>query len=114
MNGDTAHGNVRAIIFDVGEVLVDESRLWSLWAHWLGVSRTEFMAELASVINQRRHHRTVFQRFRPDFDAAAARLERERAGWPPDVLNASDLYPDALRSLRQLRELGYWLGIAGN
>jgi FMN phosphatase YigB (HAD superfamily) len=98
----------------VGEVLVNESRLWSLWADWLGVARSDFVAELESVIRQRRHHRALFQQFRPGFDVAAARLERERTGWPPDVLTSADFYPDALRSLQRLRELGYWLGIAGN
>ena len=29
----------RAVVFDVGETLLDESRAWTEWAGWLGVSR---------------------------------------------------------------------------
>jgi FMN phosphatase YigB (HAD superfamily) len=106
--------DVTAIIFDVGEVLVDESRLWLLWADWLGVPHAAFMAELDSVIQQRIHHRTVFERFRAGFDTAAARRDRERAGWPPDLPTGSDLYADAIPCLTRVRAMGYWLGIAGN
>jgi hypothetical protein len=28
---------VRLIAFDVGEVFVDETRMWGEWADWLGV-----------------------------------------------------------------------------
>jgi hypothetical protein len=37
---------IRFVVFDVGEVLVDETRLWDEWADRLGVSRLTFSAVL--------------------------------------------------------------------
>ncbi len=108
---------VRAVFFDVGETLVDESRLWRLWADWLAVPRAAFLDALGAVIARGEHHRRVFDVVRPDlapFDVAAARRARLEAGWPDDDFTAEDLYPDALPCLRALREHGYVLGIAGN
>jgi len=38
---------VRLVAFDVGEVLVDETRMWAEWAGRLGVTRLTFAARLA-------------------------------------------------------------------
>jgi len=102
------------IFFDVGETLVDESRLWRLWAEWLGVAPDALFAALTEVIERREHHRRVFERFRPGFDLARARREREERGWASDALEAADLYPDAVPCLQALHEAGYRIGIAGN
>jgi FMN phosphatase YigB (HAD superfamily) len=32
---------IRAVFFDIGETLVDESRSWLGWADWLGVPAPE-------------------------------------------------------------------------
>jgi len=108
---------IRAVFFDVGETLVDESRLWRLWADWLGVPRETFLDALGAVIARGEHHRRVFDVVRPDlapFDLAAARRARAAAGWPEDAFGADDLFPDALPCLRALHAGGYVLGIAGN
>ena len=106
--------SVTAVFLDVGETLVDETRLWRLWAEWMGVSFETLERELRSAIEERRHHRTVFERLRPGFDVAAARAERIAAGWPPDLAGAEDVYPDAAPCLRRLGADGYRVGIAGN
>ncbi len=105
---------VTVVFFDVGETLIDESRLWELWAKWLNVSSAVFLATLDSVIRDRAHHRQVFQRLRPGFDLEAAQAERLAAGWPPDVAGPQDLYPDARGCLKTLRSLGYRIGVVGN
>jgi HAD superfamily hydrolase (TIGR01662 family) len=108
---------IRAVFFDVGETLVNESRLWHLWADWLGVPRAAFRDALDGVIARGAHHRRVFDVVRPDlapFDVAAARRARVAAGWPDDAFTTADLYPDALPCLRALHALGYVVGIAGN
>jgi hypothetical protein len=33
---------VKAVVFDVGETVVDESREYGAWADWLGVPRHTF------------------------------------------------------------------------
>ena len=104
---------IRFVFFDVGETLIDETRLRDGWADHLGVDRAAFAAALDELIARDQHHRAVFERFRPGFDVAAAR--RERAAWgDTDMFDARDLYPDALPCLARLRELGYAVGIAGN
>jgi FMN phosphatase YigB (HAD superfamily) len=52
---------IRAVIFDVGETLVDETRAWGEWADWLGVSRLAFFGALGSVIERGLHHRQFFE-----------------------------------------------------
>src|SRR6266446_6422224 len=32
---------IRLVVFDVGETLIDESRMWGEWADWLGVPRAQ-------------------------------------------------------------------------
>src|SRR5204862_3987072 len=97
---------ISRIIFDVGETLVCERRLWQGWAAYLGVSEGEFVAAVEDVIARGEHHRAVFDRLRPGLDAAAARRERAARG---DVyrIEDRDLYPDARACLRELRRLGY-------
>ena len=104
---------IKAVVFDVGGTLIDESRQWLMWAQWLDVSFATFMETLSSVIARREHHRRVFEILRPGFDLAKAREERHRAGIP-DEFSADDLYPDAADCLARLRERGLRVGIAGN
>jgi FMN phosphatase YigB (HAD superfamily) len=40
---------VRAVVFDVGETLLDERGLWHRWADWLDVPRQHFMDTLKGV-----------------------------------------------------------------
>ncbi len=101
------------VIFDVGETLFCEERLWNGWADYLGVSRNEFQVALLDCIRSGKHHREVFQAFDPQFDLAAARNERSKRG-DPDKLHTNDLYPDALSSIRALSLAGINVGVAGN
>src|SRR5918992_117812 len=87
-------GTLRAIFFDVGETLIDETRLMQLWADTLGVSMDEFMAALDDVIFRNEPVRRVFERLRPGFDVAVARAQRKRDG-TDFFIEARDLYADA-------------------
>ncbi|MFF4530301.1 HAD family hydrolase [Streptomyces sp. NPDC001407] len=104
---------IRAVVFDVGECLVDETREYGTWADWLGVPRHTFAAMFGAVIAQGRDYRETFQAFRPGFDLAEQRAARAAAG-QPEWFGEDDLYPDVRPALRELREAGLWLGIAGN
>jgi HAD superfamily hydrolase (TIGR01549 family) len=104
---------IRAVIFDVGECLVDESREYGTWADWLQVPRHTFHAMFGAVIAQGRDYREVFQEFRPGFDLYEEREKRAAAG-QPETFGEEDLYADVRPALRQLRADGLWLGIAGN
>jgi FMN phosphatase YigB (HAD superfamily) len=104
---------VRAVVFDVGETLVDETRAWSDWADWLGIPRLTLFAVLGGVIARGLDHRAAFRLLRPGIDLRAETEARRAAGRDWDVL-PGDLYPDALPCLRAVRAAGYRLGIAGN
>lgn len=104
---------IRAVIFDVGECLVDETTEYGAWADWLGVPRHTFHSMFGAVIAQGRDYRDVFQEFRPGFDLYAEREARAEAG-QPETFGEEDLYPDVRDALKALRADGLWLGIAGN
>ena len=104
---------IKAVIFDVGETLVDESRVWRGWAAYLKVPEADVIAARDDLIARGEPLRHVFDRFRPSFDLAAARRERAALG-ESEIFEARDLYPDAEPCLRRLRALGYRVGIAGN
>jgi HAD superfamily hydrolase (TIGR01549 family) len=104
---------IHAVVFDVGECLVDESREYGTWADWLGVPRHTFSAMFGAVIAQGRDYRETFQVFRPGFDLYEEREKRARAG-QPETFGEDDLYPDARPALGALRDAGLWVGIAGN
>lgn len=104
---------IRLVVFDVGETLIDESRMWGEWADWLGVTRLAFFAALGAVIAGRRHHREVYALVRPGIDIARERQAREKQG-TMTVIEARDLYPDAVPVLTRLREMGLRIGLAGN
>lgn len=97
---------IRAVFFDVGETLVDETRVWSAWADHYGVPPLTFMGLLGAVIERRAHHLEVFRYFEPERDPATF------VGL--HVVGPDDLYPDALPCLAALRSAGYVVGVAGN
>lgn len=106
-------GMIKGVVFDVGETLVDESREYGTWVDWLGVPRHSFSAVFGAVIAQGRDYREAFQFFRPGF-----RLDEERArradGGKPETFGEGDLYPDARPAMEKLRDMGVWVGVAGN
>lgn len=45
---------IRAVVFGIGECLIDETREYGTWADWLGVPRHTFAAVFGAVIAQGR------------------------------------------------------------
>jgi HAD superfamily hydrolase (TIGR01549 family) len=105
---------LRAVVFDVGETIVDETRAWSAWADWLGIPRLTFLAVCGAVIARDiPDYREPFRIFRPGMDLADELRKREIAG-VGDGITADDLYPDAVECFRTLHEAGYRIGVVGN
>jgi HAD superfamily hydrolase (TIGR01549 family) len=104
---------LRAVFFDVGETIVDETREYGTWADWLGVPRHTFSAVFGAVIARGGDHRETFQYFKPDFDLAAERELRAAAG-QPESFAEENLYADARPCLAALRDQGLLVGLAGN
>lgn len=104
---------VLSVVFDVGETLLNDTREYGAWADWIGVPRHTFSAVMGVVTAAGRDIEETFQYFRPGFDLAEERERREQAGMD-EAYDDSDLYPDVRPALGKLREMGLWVGIAGN
>jgi len=103
---------MKAIFFDIGETLIDESRLWSALADWLGMPRMTFFALLGGIISQGREHRELLEIVRPELGWKGV-IERFRQD-VRDTYLPEDLYPDVFPALTSLKKDGYFVGIAGN
>jgi len=55
-----APDDIRCVVFDIGETLVDESRMWALMADRAGVPRFTVMGMLGAVIERGEDHRAVW------------------------------------------------------
>jgi len=91
---------VTAVVFDVGETLVDETHNWEGLADACGVPRFTLMALVGAAIGRgESHHRAI---------------EWLGLDVPPDAFGNDSFYPDAVECLTTLRESGLRVGAAGN
>jgi FMN phosphatase YigB (HAD superfamily) len=104
---------IRAVCFDVGETLIDETRHWIEWADFLGVPAMTLFTAIGVTMERGQSLRRVFEIFKPGMDPGTARKLRAAQGWIYDF-TAQDLYPDAIPCLTILKERGYKVLIAGN
>jgi HAD superfamily hydrolase (TIGR01509 family) len=91
---------LRAVVFDVGETLFDETGIWERAADTAGVPRFTLMGILGGL---------------------AARGERHTKAWellgverPASMFDPTDLYPDALPCIAAIRARGLLVGVVGN
>ncbi len=101
----------RAVVFDVGEVLLDETRVWATWAELVGVSPLTFASVLGAAIVQGEDWPAVFPHLAPNVDWQLLEEEHERryGGFAE-----GDLYDDVRPCLADLRDQGRVVAIAGN
>lgn len=98
------------VCFDVGEVLVDETRIWATWAALTGVSSLTLAAALGYTVARGLPHQRAFELLGvADWRARAAEVDEAFGG-----LRASDLYPDALRTVADLQAYGLRTAIVAN
>jgi len=98
------------VCLDVGETLIDETRIWSLWADALNETRLTFMAAFGAVLARGGEFRDVFSFLgHEDWRRHAPAVAAAYAGF-----QTRDLYPDALSSIAALRAAGYRLAIVAN
>ena len=89
-----------AVVFDVGETLVDETRNWERVADASGVPRFTLMALVGATIARGEPHRRALDLLGVDV--------------PPWAFHDDELYPDALPCVRALRGRGLFVGAVGN
>ena len=100
----------RWVCLDVGETLIDETRIWSLWADALGIPRLTFMAAFGAVLARGGQYQDTFDFLgRPDWRVHMPEVSAAFGGF-----QEGDLYLDALPALESLRVAGYSLAIVAN
>ncbi|MFE3029387.1 HAD family hydrolase [Nocardia tengchongensis] len=107
---------IKAAVFDVGETLIDETRIWCRWADRLGVPRFAFLGVIGGMAATGRPLTDAFELFRPglDLDAEQQAWTAEEPGSLRNNFDHEDLYPDVRRALRELQRRGITVIIAGN
>lgn len=104
---------IEAVLFDIGETLINEGEIYGRWADWLGVPRHTFLTKLGAMLAAGGTAMDAFEHFRPGFDLAAEERRRAEAG-VPNGFGPADLYPDVRDCLAGLRAQGLLVGAAGN
>ena len=89
-----------AVVFDVGETLVDETGMWERAAEVAGVPRFTLMGVLGGLAARGEHHAQAWE---------ILAVEPPASTWGP-----ADFYADALPCLRWLRSCGLLVGAVGN
>ncbi|MGE0881714.1 MAG: HAD family hydrolase [Acidimicrobiia bacterium] len=105
---------ISAVAFDVGETLIDESRVWIRHADRLGLPAFTLFALIGASIAGDRQQDTVFDWLRPELDIRSYLREVDALDDPDDDWQPADLYPDARPTLAALRDRGVPVAIAGN
>lgn len=96
---------IRAVVFDQGETLVNETRFWSSVAAYAGVPEFTLHGVLGGLIERRENHRSIFN---------VMQIESVDPNIIGYQIESRDLYPDVVPTLKRLSHEGYVLGVAGN
>lgn len=90
------------MVFDVGETLVDETRMWTALAQQSGLTPFTLCAVVGALIATGRDHHDLWNVI--GVDRPAALLDPGQC----------DLYADALECVGTVRRVGLTVGVAGN
>ena len=99
------------VVLDVGEVIVDETRVWTVWAELLGVSPGTLMAVLGAAVSQGGDHTDAFPHVAPNAEWTTLEDDHEAlyGGYRGD-----DVYADVVPALTLLKAQGRRVVLAGN
>ena len=95
---------LRAVVFDVGETLVDEERWWRDLCERAGLQPHVVWAALGVTIERGEEHTALWGHLGIDRPTA----------WNDITYAFDDLYSDALECLERVRAMGFRVGIVGN
>ncbi len=99
------------VVLDIGEVVIDETRVWAVWAELLGVSPGTLMAVLGAAVSQGGDHHDAFPHVAPNVEWPELEAEHEvRYGG----FRADDVYADVVPTFTALRQQGLRVVLAGN
>jgi FMN phosphatase YigB (HAD superfamily) len=91
---------LKAVVFDVGETLVDETGMWERAADAAGVPRFTLMGVLGGLAARGEPHSKVWEILGVE--------------WPASTSMPDEFYADALPCLDRLRSRGLLVGAVGN
>jgi HAD superfamily hydrolase (TIGR01549 family) len=91
---------VEAVVFDIGETLVDETSLWQGAAEAAGVTPFTLMGVVGGLAARGEHHSRAWE---------ILGVEAPASTW-----SERDFYSDALPCLARLQRLGFRVGAVGN
>jgi HAD superfamily hydrolase (TIGR01509 family) len=91
---------LKAIFFDVGSTLIDETGMWERAADVAGVPRFTLMGVLGGLAARGEHHDRVWEMLG---------VEHPASTWELD-----EFFPDALSCLARVRSQGLMVGAVGN
>jgi FMN hydrolase / 5-amino-6-(5-phospho-D-ribitylamino)uracil phosphatase len=95
---------------DVGETLIDETRVFATWADLLGIPRFTLAAVLGGVVGRGQEFLAAFRVLGvPDVLARSAEVERAYGGF-----SEIDLYADARGGIAGLERAGYRVAVVAN
>jgi HAD superfamily hydrolase (TIGR01662 family) len=101
----TQRARLEAVFFDVGETLIDEERWWRVLAERSGLQSHVVWAALGVTIARGEEHNELWRHLG---------IERPHGWWEALPYDRTDLYPDAIACLEEVRSLGLRVGIVGN
>ncbi|HYI25176.1 MAG TPA: HAD family hydrolase [Thermomicrobiales bacterium] len=96
---------MKTVIFDLGETLVEETRQWEIAAQAAGVPFFTLAGTIGALIARGEPFHHAF---------AELGVERVSAVDHGYVVDTSVFYPDAIPTIRTLKDLGYRVGIIAN
>jgi len=96
---------LKAVVFDVGETLVDEEQWWRQLADREGLQPHVVWAALGVTIERGEEHHALW---------AHLGIVQPPRWWTEIPYSVDDLYPDAIDCLERVRALGLHVGIVGN
>lgn len=100
----------RWIVLDVGETIIDESRIWRTWADELDIPQATFMSAFGAIVARGQG----YQDLPSYFDIHDWRAHREVVDARIGGFSTDDLYPDTIAAIAALREQGYKVAVIGN
>jgi len=100
----------RWVILDVGETIIEESRIWRAWADELGIPQLTFMSVFGAIVARGQGYQDVASYF----EIEDWRAHREAVDARIGGFRSEDLYPDAVPAIGALQERGYHVAVIGN
>lgn len=104
------------MVFDVGETLIDETRIFARWADRFAIPHMAFFGTIGAVIASGGTLTDGFRMLVPGFDleAESARWRAEDPEGAREHFDERDLYPDVRPAFKAMNGAGLSLVIAGN